>query len=201
MVTKASTQGALDAVLRRGLVSLSAELDPKELARKKTLEYPRSSQSAIKSLAGIEVCKGLTRLKLPGHAITDLSPLRALTKLEHLHLYNNPELCDVTPLAELRALQVLYLSQTRVSDLSGLCGHPALTYLSVSETPITDITPLVELPKLETVILRDCKQLVIAAGDPNYVAVTRLIDRGVDVYVQGNPDVDAYKVARGVAPS
>lgn len=201
MTTQNETYEALDADLRRGLVSLSAELDPKQLARKKTLEYPRNSQSAIRSLAGIEVCKGLTRLELPGHEITDLSPLRALAKLETLHLHRNPELSDVTPLAELRALQVLYLAQTQVRDLSGLRGHPALNYLSISETPISDITPLVELPKLETVIMRDCKQLVIEAGNANYVAITQLIDRGVDVYLKGNPDVDAYKVGRGVAPS
>jgi hypothetical protein len=198
MATQTETNDPLDAVLHRGLAALSADLDRKQLARKKTLECPRSSQSAIRSLAGIEVCKGLTRLDLSGHEITDLSPLRALVKLETLYLHGNPELSDVTPLAELPALQMLYLAQTRVRDLNGLRGHPALNYLSISETPITDITPLVELPKLETVILRDCKELVIAEGDANYAAITGLIDRGVEVYLKGNPAVDAYKAGRGV---
>ncbi len=43
-------------------------------------------------------------------------------------------------------------------------------------------------------------QLVIEAGDANYVTITQLVDRGVDVNLE-EPDVDAYKVGRGVAPS
>lgn len=55
--------------------------------------------------------------------------------------------------------------------------------------------------KLATLNVSDCGELVLEPGNANYETVTRLIDRGVDVYIQGNASVDACKGSRGIEPS
>lgn len=81
-------------------------------------------------------------------AVTDVSPVRALTGLEHLSCNattpGKSRLSDLTPLRGLR-LTELHCNQTRVADLSPLQGMP-LTLLDVGATQVADLRPLIGAP-------------------------------------------------------
>jgi len=189
-----------DAVLRKALQRLSSGLLAAELSRKKTLECPRSSERGMRSLEGLEVCKGLAHLDLSNQELVDLGPLACLTKLKKLYLQGNKKLEDISPLATLGKLEVLYLSGTAVREIAVLGNLGALRVLSVSETRVQDIMPLRGLEALTNLVLRDCPDLVIEDGDANHATIDRLLGRGVDVYIR-NSHVDALKARRGIAPS
>ena len=57
----------------------------------------------------------ITKLRLDGNQITDLTPLAGFTKLESLYLKGN-RITDLTPLAGLRALHTLNLRENQISD-------------------------------------------------------------------------------------
>jgi dipeptidyl aminopeptidase/acylaminoacyl peptidase len=81
----------------------------------------------------------------PSPALVDLSPLRALTGLEHLTCSGNDDplrlpLSDLTPLAGLK-LRELRCDWTEVADLTPLRGMPLVT-LSLEGTRVSDLRPL-----------------------------------------------------------
>ena len=65
------------------------------------------------------------------------------------------ELSDVTPLATLKSLRFLYLSNTQVSDVTPLTGLTNLEQLLLGKTQVTDVTPLAGLTNLEYLDLSD----------------------------------------------
>ena len=67
------------------------------------------SQAGIAALSGLQVFTGLTRVRLSGNAIEDVTPLAAATGLEVLLLANN-RIVDPAPLFALEALERLDLS-------------------------------------------------------------------------------------------
>ena len=77
--------------------------------------------------------------------VTDLSPLRALSKLVNLRCDGSPEqpskLCDLSPLQGLELLACLSCDYTDVSDLSPLAEMP-LSTLSCRHTRVTSLEPL-----------------------------------------------------------
>jgi eukaryotic-like serine/threonine-protein kinase len=90
----------------------------------------------------------VTELHLVAYYLTDLSPVRALKKLEQLSCDRPPHwapaLVDLSPLRGLR-LQSLSCQGTGVSDLSPLKGMPLRT-LDVSGTRVSNLEPLHALP-------------------------------------------------------
>jgi hypothetical protein len=189
-------------VLRKALRELvDSQLTKADLARPKKLDLSKEELArtldaddlTVNDLKGIEACTGLTELNLADHAIKDVKPLAALHKLKKLYLQYNAKLRDISPLASLTKLQVLYLVGTKVRDLDALRNLQALQLVSLSETPISDITVLEGLEKLSNVVLRDCKKLVVEEGNATYQTITTLIDRGVDVYIDDHPLIEAYK--------
>ena len=116
--------------------------------------YARNIQSA----AGLEHVRGLTSLNLRRNAITDVSPLLSLTKLNVLDLRENPALADVSPLLGLTKLGLLALAGTAVTD-AGVASLTAsltnLTWVHLEDTAITDVgvASLANLTKLETLVL------------------------------------------------
>ncbi len=79
--------------------------------------------------------------------VSELSPLAELKSLEHLWLHNT-QVSDLSPLAELKNLETLYLYNTPVSDLSPLAELKSLERLQLRNTPVSDLSPLVELKNL-----------------------------------------------------
>ncbi|HYF48344.1 MAG TPA: serine/threonine-protein kinase, partial [Planctomycetota bacterium] len=79
--------------------------------------------------------------------ITDISPIRALTKVTTLNLqgcHDRKSLADISPLRGLE-LKALDLQHTLVSDLSPLRGM-GLMKLSLEDTEVTDLSPLQDMP-------------------------------------------------------
>ncbi|MDA1051685.1 MAG: leucine-rich repeat domain-containing protein [Planctomycetota bacterium] len=71
----------------------------------------------------------------------------------HVYINDNP-VCDLTPLANLRSLQVLFLSQTEVHDLKPLANLKSLHTLLFSGTSDGDLTPLANLKSLRELYLQ-----------------------------------------------
>jgi Leucine-rich repeat (LRR) protein len=80
-----------------------------EITSAEALTLLDCSQAGIGNLAGLELFTGLTRVRLSGNAIEDVTPLAAATGLEILLLANN-RISDPTPLFALEALERLDLS-------------------------------------------------------------------------------------------
>ncbi len=88
-------------------------------------------------------------LDLDSSNITDeqLVEIANLTNLEVLYLYNN-QISDITPLANLNNLTKLILWDNQISDITPLTNLTNLTELRLERNQISDITPLVNLTNL-----------------------------------------------------
>jgi len=102
------------------------------------------STRVVTDLGPIRALTRLRQLRASGDnlgngRLTDLTPLRGLP-LQRLEIHNNPPLTDLTPLAGM-PLESLNLNHTGVRDLSPLRGMP-LYWLSMWQVPVHDLTPL-----------------------------------------------------------
>ena len=88
-----------------------------------------------------------------GNAISDLSPLAGLTKLEVINFCGG-NISDLTPLAGLTGLKELYLARQEISDISLLANLTGLTRLDLHNNDISDISPLAKLTQLKWLELR-----------------------------------------------
>ena len=79
--------------------------------------------------------------------ISDVTPLKSLTKLTVLHLEGN-RISDITPLESLTGLICLQLERNQVSDITPLESLTKLTVLNLGSNQISDITPVQSLVKL-----------------------------------------------------
>ena len=77
-------------------------------------------ESNIRNLTGLEFATNLMELHLGINQISDLTPLKNLTKLSKLILYGNRNISDVTPLKNLTELIYLDLDANIISDVSAL---------------------------------------------------------------------------------
>ncbi|MCA9619590.1 MAG: hypothetical protein KC731_11210 [Myxococcales bacterium] len=108
---------------------------------------------AIRSqaLTDVTALGGLDRLEvliLDGSSrVSRLPPLRGLPALVHLSLHGTA-LADLEPLGEAPRLRVLDLGQTAVEDLAPLRKQSALVELSLAGIFAADLTPLTALPAL-----------------------------------------------------
>ena len=110
--------------------------------------------------AGLVHLGGLThleRLELKNTKVTDLTPIRGLTRLNWLNVQGSP-LNDkaIEPIAAFRDLQDLNLGQTDITDkaLSFIVNLPKLESLSLNQTRLTDVG-LAQLGRLSNLKLLD----------------------------------------------
>ena len=103
----------------------------------------------VTSLAGIERCKNLRWLGMGFGPLTDLSPLRGLTNLEHLNLTQCHTITDISPLWRLNKLKSLELTSNKISDISPLLGMSQIVQLYLSHNIINNISSLQLMDKLE----------------------------------------------------
>lgn len=82
-----------------------------------------------------------------GNNLADLSPLSALSNLEHLDI-RHASITDLSHLSALTQLRSLNLSGTRVRNLTPLANLARLESLSVQDTPVTNIASLAKLAGL-----------------------------------------------------
>jgi hypothetical protein len=88
-------------------------------------------------------------LRFNTDAVSDLSPVRALTRLESLDCYGSPErrgmVADLSPLRGM-PLKRLSFRDNQVSDLSPLRGMPLKMLIFERNLAIKDLTPLEGMP-------------------------------------------------------
>jgi Leucine-rich repeat (LRR) protein len=124
----------------------------------------------ITDLTGLQTATNLTTLYLCNDNLSDLSLLSGLTKMKYLRLWQNPNLTNLSPLANMNSLlsfwahdcniadinfasnftqlQSLHLGHNVISDINPLSGLTNLTYLNLNSNKISEINPLSGLTKL-----------------------------------------------------
>lgn len=107
----------------------------------------------VSSIKGLEYCKNLKTLTISSGeipddneeiryskgAIKDLTPLLNLKKLELLRLSHN-EISDVSPLKDLTGLKYLYISHNNISDIISLKNLANLESFDFAVNKITDMS-------------------------------------------------------------
>jgi internalin A len=120
---------------------------------------------------------GLATLGLAGQDVDSLAALEKLTHLEFLVLAQSERLASLTGLENAGYLDYAVFTDTLVSDISVLTGHPTLRTLYLSGSPVSDLAPLVTAEALESLYIR-VTEVDCALQSENLAALT---DRGVDV--------------------
>ncbi|MBS0205132.1 MAG: protein kinase [Planctomycetes bacterium] len=102
----------------------------------------------------------VTGFEFPSDTVTDISPVRAFAKLQHLSIVGAYPVMsvfsDLSPLQGMR-LTSLWCGNSNVSDLSPLKGMP-ITSLKCVNTRIADLSPLDGMP-LEELECHGCPEL------------------------------------------
>lgn len=89
----------------------------------------------IRSLADLTRMPNLTRVVVSMQQVVDISPLAELKNLEVVDIKNNPVM-DISSLGELKFLKRTTLFDTRITDLSPLSGCPMLSELDAGKLPV-----------------------------------------------------------------
>ena len=148
-----------------------------------SLESLEVFESGVRDLTGLEFATNLTELRLGLNAISDVTPLKNLTKLLVLDLHRNRRVSDVTPLKNLTQLIWLSLRGNRISDMSPLTHLTELTYLHIGYNRISKVPSLETLTKL-TFLNLDANNIVDVSPLENLTTLVNLAlddNRIVDV--------------------
>ena len=112
------------------------------------------NRGAVDSLEDIPYFSNLRELALCNQKLTDLSPLSG-SGVQYLALHGN-WIEDLSPLADCRELQELYVSDNPVSDLTPLAACPVLRRLNIGATPVANLAVLAKFPALIYLEAHDC---------------------------------------------
>lgn len=116
----------------------------------------------ISDFGGLEYAENLQQLSFSENVdlsgLTDISPLKRLTKLEWLDL-NGANIVDISDIENLTNISNLSLNDTKVTDISALKNFNQLEWLELNNTPVSDLSPLTDLPLLYTIRLNGCSKV------------------------------------------
>ena len=154
------TDANLRAVIADSLGKTSGEaITSADMA---TLTHLDASNKGVRNLTGLEQAINLTWLDLGSvivndewvnsNAISDLSPLSGLTRLEYLDIDSN-SITTISSLSGLTSLEYLDLGSNSISDLSALSGLTRLKTLGLYSSGISDLSALSGLTSLEYLVL------------------------------------------------
>ena len=163
----------------------------KPTSLKGTKDFKFAVTRGMKSIKGLEYAKNLKKLKLNENEISDISPLKNLTKLEYLEIQRN-RIVDVNPLKNLTNLKFLKLYNNLIEDIVPLSNLTNLTGLDlhynvtvggdeshkIISKGITDISALKNLKKLEF--------LDISANRIEDISILKNFDKIKDLDFSGN---------------
>lgn len=163
----------------------------KPTSLKGTKDFKFAVTRGMKSIKGLEYAKNLKKLKLNENEISDISPLKNLTKLEYLEIQRN-RIVDVNPLKNLTNLKFLKLYNNLIEDIAPLSNLANLTGLDlhynvtvdgdeshkIISKGITDISALKNLKKLEF--------LDISANRIEDISILKNFDKIKDLDFSGN---------------
>lgn len=113
-------------------------------------------ECGLKDISFIEPLPLLENVSFYGNYLIDISPLAGHNRLSVISLAYNQFLTDITPLAELPALNEAGLHYCMISDISPLYGLENLEMLNLSGNPFADISGLSNLTGLQVLGLEDC---------------------------------------------
>lgn len=102
----------------------------KPTSLKGTKDFKFAVTRGMKSIKGLEYAKNLKKLKLNENEISDISPLKNLTKLEYLEIQRN-RIVDINPLKNLTNLTFLKLYNNLIEDITPLSNLTNLTGLDL----------------------------------------------------------------------
>ena len=122
-----------------------SETKPRAANRWICRSTPDTFRHGIQDLTGLEFATNLTELHLNRNQISDVSPLKNLTKLTYLDLSLNWRISDVSPLKDLKNLTYLFLRGNPLSDVSPLKDLINLIELDFNVNQISDVSPLKDL--------------------------------------------------------
>ncbi|MEO8531234.1 MAG: hypothetical protein ABI459_08420, partial [Deltaproteobacteria bacterium] len=120
--------------------------DSGPLSRKPNLEELTLVDNQVRELSAITTSDKLRKLDVHGTQITDIAPLSNLPVLRDINANHCP-ICDLSGWNTKSRVRVLRLSGTKVSDIRPLSGT-RLSGLDLSDTPISDLSGLSALPNL-----------------------------------------------------
>lgn len=163
----------------------------KPTSLKGTKDFKFAVTRGMKSIKGLEYAKNLKKLKLNENEISDISPLKNLTKLEYLEIQRN-RIVDVNPLKNLTNLKFLKVYNNLIEDIAPLSNLTNLTGLDlhynvtvggdeshkIISKGITDISALKNLKKLEF--------LDISANRIEDISILKNFDKIKDLDFSGN---------------
>lgn len=95
-----------------------------------TKDFKFAVTRGMKSIKGLEYAKNLEKLKLNENEISDISPLKDLTKLKYLEIQRN-RIVDLKPLENLKNLEFLKLYNNLIEDITPLSNLTNLTGLDL----------------------------------------------------------------------
>ena len=114
----------------------------------KQLDISQNPLTDLRPLSNLIQLTGLHFWHFPGKSTNlDLRPLASLINLEVLFFEGNG-ISDITPLAGLRELRELYLTNNRIEEVHSLAGLINLEMLFLEGNGVTDISPLSNLKQL-----------------------------------------------------
>ena len=142
----------LEAAVRLQVFAKRQSDEPIYASDVKTVSTIKGQGLGIVSLAGLEHCKALASLELADNRISDISPIKGLTRIQLLDLSNN-EIEDISAVATLEGLQYLELSDNKVKSLDAVKSLERLSSLYVSQNSVSDISPVLQLKKLSSLYL------------------------------------------------
>lgn len=125
----------IEALAVRGMDA--AEENPIEVSSIKGLEYCKNLKTL--TISSGEIPDDNEEIRYSKGAIKDLTPLSNLKKLELLRLSHN-EISDVSPLKDLTGLKYLYISHNNISDISSLKNLANLESFDFAVNKITDMS-------------------------------------------------------------
>lgn len=103
----------------------------------------------ITNIDALSSLKALEELTLDSSAVTSLAPLKGLPKLRELYLREGPKLKDIAAVADMPALQTLYVHSDLVPDFSVIGKAKSLTKLSVGGKNLKSLAFVADLKDLE----------------------------------------------------
>lgn len=107
-----------------------------------------SGSKTIATLDPLTKLSSLQEVNLAGCAVSDLTPLRNLNKLEKLDI-SNTLISSLDPLQFCLNINRLRMKGSKVSDLSVLPAFKNLSVLDISATPVRSLAPLAELTAMK----------------------------------------------------
>jgi len=116
------------------------------------------------------------------NSISDISPLKGLTKLRKLEVYLNPQLTDISPLENLTNLYTLDLGDDRITDISPLKKLTNLHILWLGNNSISEISPLVNMTNMV--------ELYLYGNSIKNVSALRNMSNLKKLQLSGNPITD-----------